>query len=506
MTHAKLRRESQNGRYCAFYCLLAVAVCLCFASCDALTSPLISNPNTLPSTINDGKPPTNGTITPATTISDPGIAIAANPVFCCNPRSIIFEAITTDTLQFSSTTFHWSFGDGRFGSGPRVEHTYSWPGQYLVELEATQPDGTFLTALHWLTFDDVAIPPDDGDDADADASPDPDEEPETEGSPDEQGGLASNYSELRCMVNLSSYALSYPLDRWAGVPVTTDIAVPTTSTSTPHLVLSNLITKIQTRNPHALFGTYISGGRIESSFAQYPPETVAARLIPTEWLLPDTNRINLRNRLAASTFADLIIQESVHRPGHILFVDNIIHPSSLPGWIPWQDTCWFLSRIRDGLVPSKKRLIANIAVSAWGLSDADVQIVTQAVDGISLEMPFHALARGHRERTQRLIDIYRIWLDEKKYLVLIPVAPLATRHKEAELIAGLAMILREPGDRIYVAWPFFQETPHWTNWPEDFGEPDGSFTFEGSNLQRHFANATIKVDPVRSTVLVLPRR
>ncbi len=53
------------------------------------------------------------------------------------------------TVQFSSSvnggdgllTYTWSFGDGELSSEPRLSHTYSSPGDYLVDLTVTDEDG-----------------------------------------------------------------------------------------------------------------------------------------------------------------------------------------------------------------------------------------------------------------------------------------------------------------------------------------------------------------------------
>ena len=221
--------------------------------------------------------------------------------------------------------------------------------------------------------------------------------------------------------------------------------------------------------------------------------------------MPGTNRIDLSQPDERTGIADHILDECRIRPGQLVFLDNIVHPSALAGWVSWSDTCGFMEQIRAGLSPAGKRLIANIAVAPWGLTDEDVQLVSDAVDGMAFEMPFHKDARGHRERTQRLFTVYRHWLNAGKFVVLIPLAPLETRHQEAEFIAGFAMLFRNYGDRLHVAWPFFQVAPEWTYWPREFGPPETDVVFEGSILRRDFQNLTLYVDPGTTTVSIRPR-
>lgn len=332
------------------------------------------------------------------------------------------------------------------------------------------------------------------------------------GSIPERPTWESSDQQLRCMVNLNGYALSYPVDRWANVPLITDLSVWIDDVSNAQETFKQVVDTIQQTNSQAVFGTYISGGRVEPVFRQYPPEAVAKDLIPEEWLRTDyPNYVDLSNHEAADTFADLIGDSCRNRSGQIIFLDNIVHPSALSTWNSWVDTCRFLSRVKKNINLLGKKVIVNIAVSPWGMSDEDVRLLSEAVDGMSFEMPFHSLARGNQERTQRLIEVYRAWLRDGKIVVLIPVAPIEScngsfcisRDSEAKLSAGLVMMIRETGDRMYVAWPFFQEAPEWTFWPRKMGDPIGDYEFEEDGiLVRSFVNGKIRVNSKHQVVAV----
>ena len=70
-------------------------------------------------------------------------------------------------------------------------------------------------------------------------------------------------------------------------------------------------------------------------------------------------------------------------------------------------------------------------------------------------------------------------------------------------MAGLAMMVRNSGDPLFVAWPFFQEAPRWTYWPKQLGTPEADYEFESDGvLVRRFDNGTIRVDAVRAEVSI----
>ena len=116
---------------------------------------------------------------PPTPPATPTLAFTSEPVFCCDPRSIVFEASTEGPKVPSGTQFRWEFGDGRTGEGERVEHTYAWPGDYTVILKADFRDGTVRSADARLSlpsepapFDQPATPPlSPGDNPDTSQSP-----------------------------------------------------------------------------------------------------------------------------------------------------------------------------------------------------------------------------------------------------------------------------------------------------------------------------------------------
>lgn len=323
--------------------------------------------------------------------------------------------------------------------------------------------------------------------------------------------LPNSDSDLRCIVNLNEHARSYPLNQWAIVPLVTDFSVFLESGPNADLVYQEVQELLKRHNPKAPVGTYISGGRVEPVIKQYPPEAIREDGIPENWRRPSTDRVDLANPEAADRFAQLIIDACQGRKGQIVFLDNVVHPSELPGWFPWNATCRFLRLVQRGVHGADKLLIANIAGKPWGMSDEDARLLGDAVDGMSFEMPFHQYARGNRERTEGEIRALRTWLSQGKVVVLIPVVgSTATEEegdREARLIAAFAMLIRNRGDRLFVAWPFWKPVADWADWPKRLGEPAGEWEFEADGvLSRRFQGGTLRVDVLKREVhLTAPR-
>jgi PKD repeat protein len=103
------------------------------------TSLLFPPPSdTLPSTVTDDDDDQDQ-VSPADAgdgSSEPRIEFTADPVFCCNPLSIDFRARLVDQPGGYDVVYDWDFGDGYEARGAIVNHTYTLPGEYVVQVQA----------------------------------------------------------------------------------------------------------------------------------------------------------------------------------------------------------------------------------------------------------------------------------------------------------------------------------------------------------------------------------
>jgi hypothetical protein len=105
-------------------------------------------------------------IVPPGSIDDNGEgAFSFAPVFCCNPLSIDFSVNQAIQDLAVGGDYQWDFGDDRTGTGPIINHTYSWAGEYLVTLRVVIPGGeTFIFEEIVDLGDPIVEEPDGGSD------------------------------------------------------------------------------------------------------------------------------------------------------------------------------------------------------------------------------------------------------------------------------------------------------------------------------------------------------
>jgi PKD repeat protein len=74
-------------------------------------------------------------------ISGPNAELGFAPSDPTVGNLVTFNAAGSDDPQGSITAYDWSFGDGSNGTGETVNHNYTAPGLYIVELTVTDNDG-----------------------------------------------------------------------------------------------------------------------------------------------------------------------------------------------------------------------------------------------------------------------------------------------------------------------------------------------------------------------------
>lgn len=277
--------------------------------------------------------------------------------------------------------------------------------------------------------------------------------------------LPTSDSTIRCVVNLDQFALGH-LSKWSDVPLITDVSVKLTqgfpdSTASPVQHLREL----QEISPHV--GTYISGGRIDNVQKQHPPATISFTHAPPDWVVEGALRFRLDGVGVAGAVAKAIADEVYDRPAQIVFLDNVIHPSTGGAVSSWFHSCRFLRMLRDRLHNQGKRLIANVSVAPWFMSEADVDLLGGSVDGIALEMAFHSNIRDRPDRMAKEIAHHRQWLDAGLTVICIPVAD--DLDAEADYLAQQVLANRKDGDRWWVSFPYWKNKPDWMKNREDDG-------------------------------------
>jgi PKD repeat protein len=66
-----------------------------------------------------------------------------------------FDAAGSADRDGSLTAYAWDFGDGTSGSGARVQHAYTWAGDYVVTLVVTDDEGATARTTRAVTVTDI---------------------------------------------------------------------------------------------------------------------------------------------------------------------------------------------------------------------------------------------------------------------------------------------------------------------------------------------------------------
>jgi len=275
-----------------------------------------------------------------------------------------------------------------------------------------------------------------------------------------------------------------------------------------------------TNYPSTIIATYISGRDCKTVLTSYPNESVDCSNFPAQYLFTSpypeqTERftVNISNSTILTQFSNLISNEAISRNKPIIYIDNIAHPSS--GAFNnldfgWPETIQHVENIYNNVSPTGIKVFINIGVAPWYLARNDFEDADafgNITDGMTFEMPFHRYIRDKANYIEDEIQVYRRWLNNDKSVFLISVAATnetpEIRENRRIFLSAMAMIIRNPGDSIFVARSDFEERYPYINWSGDFGIPLEDYTLTESPgnilIQRQFQNGNISVQFVNTT-------
>ncbi len=276
---------------------------------------------------------------------------------------------------------------------------------------------------------------------------------------------------------------------------------------------------MQGERPYVLAGTYLSGTNCDYEQLHFPVERLDCALFTEQDFLmngtevyhpfgsPTRHYINLSNYESSKKLGDLIIGEARTRGLDFIYLDNInYHYSFLENQgISWTSTLNHLDYIHDELKADDIGLLINIGAPPYqfaGDDFNDADRLADVVDGMSFELPFHPNTRKDINLLRDEIAVTRRWLDAGKVILHIGRKNGLTMEQNEErmyLHAALAMIIREPGDSLFVGRPEFiyPVNASWIYWPQEFGNPIGDYDLSSSGnvitLGRSFENGNIYV-------------
>ena len=289
---------------------------------------------------------------------------------------------------------------------------------------------------------------------------------------------------------------------------------------TSGLTWGRAVATVQAAHPQALIGTYHSARDAQplATLTTHPPRAVPKEGLAESQILmkhpadPDVYIIDYSQPAARKYLVDQIVENIIRSGRPLAYLDSVSHnESGFP--MPWATTMTLIRELSTNLHALGKRAIIN---AAWVPGITSMQsvdlVIGSGVDGVSLEMGFHPNVRGSVPRIQTAMQQYRKMLDAGLAVVFCPIATatggddtIENLEAEQRLHAAFGMMLRKPGDRLFVAELFWRPIPEWANWPSSFGRALGEATISTSGqgqivMSRRFANATLTLNTATKEV------
>lgn len=208
---------------------------------------------------------------------------------------------------------------------------------------------------------------------------------------------------------------------------------------------------------------------------------------------------------AAKLTADLVA--GVAATGAALaFLDEVSSDELDPRLPPWSVTMGVLKSMTAGLHARGVRVLINAAIHFGTTTPANVAaLLASGVDGVCLEEGFPAPSvRQSASAIQTAIAQFRQLLDAGLCVVFDPNSP--NYAADAAVLAAWGMMLRAPGDRLFISVPFYLTSiPAWATWPKTLGAPSGpaSVATDGTGqivLSRSFAGGTVALNTFTGNV------
>lgn len=318
----------------------------------------------------------------------------------------------------------------------------------------------------------------------------------------------------------SGYPLNYWLPRQLIDVMHVDRSAAAELEMDPADMFAAMVAYARSASPSILLSTTLSGGnaRKREHMVSYPNEAIPYEDMPfASYIEPyyDETRypmVNLGSPTARALFADLIVEEALARGLPVIHLDNFRHPNSGGTFWDWSVSMDFLNQIHTRLHDAGMHVIVNTAVSPFAMSQDDIASFADHTDGMTFEMGFNfALTRLDPAKMRAEIDVYRYWLDRGKLVSVVsrfePQATgtdatdaIQTKRDQQRCLAAIVMMMRRPGDAMFVSRSFWQRPDDWLDWPARLGAPLNEYQIVGNPpiMTRSFQHGTMTLNLLES--------
>ena len=322
------------------------------------------------------------------------------------------------------------------------------------------------------------------------------------------------------VVNGNQYVTGYLYDEY----LPPDVKLMTDLTGNSKEEYESALATMQTQRPEMLIGTYHSfrDAQYTSTMTRYPRRAVPREGLTNRQILyvdpnnPNVHVVDYTQSNARKYLVKNVVQDVINTGRPVAYLDNVSHnETGFP--ISWSTTTAVIKEMATNLHAQNKRVIVNAAWVPGITSNTSVdQLINSTVDGVSLEMGFHANVRGSVARINTAMAQYRRMLDTGMSVIFIALgnatgdaATIENTEVEQRLQAAFGMMFRKPGDRLFVHQVFWRPVQEWTKWPEQFGAPLAAATVTTNAsgqiiMTRQFQRTTLTVNVQTKEVTYTP--
>lgn len=230
-----------------------------------------------------------------------------------------------------------------------------------------------------------------------------------------------------------------------------------------------------------------------------------------------------KSTVTANKLIRLTVEEAKNRKASLLYLDNVTYFPGSSSYPTWAETCAYLDKLRNELYGEGIRLFINLSWYVGRQSDNkkeldDVNLLANTVEGVTFEsgqvlysenslqpnekMPF----RENKEALEQNLKVFQRMLEQGLTVIFMP-----GKFLNQDATAAWALMIRKPGDRIFVSKNAHAEIPGWISWPEKLGIPIDPVGIVSSpngkevTVSRKFENSTISLNLATMEVKFTPK-
>jgi hypothetical protein len=275
------------------------------------------------------------------------------------------------------------------------------------------------------------------------------------------------------LVNVNQYITTYLRTHpnyFSNVKLATDLEIVQVDYKSPSSVTAaqNAYSNTYSAMTRAgiMGGTYISGTNVmpKAYESQYPYSIVPKENMPTGaqycgvWPGQTWRQFVCNSDTATmDAFHANITDQWRQFPAPIHFVDNAASQEGGHGGQSWSSQCENMKAINQIAKSLGSRAIFNISMVPGELSDADMSLLMNALQGagVAIEQPWQVQVRSNPTLTANAVRQYRQLLDSGIAVVMIETN--GAGQATLEQLKSWVLTWRKPGDALYLSQAFWQD-------------------------------------------------